>query len=397
MAEFESSAFFYTFMAEKPHTNSHSRNMKKKLIFAALCAAIALFPLSLGAKNSKVEEERFTLGPGERGAFPVNFVRRQTRLDATVNFSKFQSFSVGRGDGKTYQGGWFQITDKEIILFNTVLKDKTLEEDAALSGDKKTVKTIRARVPEEKARYEHGLNLKKAKYITVTIDAGDKGAELTVTTKKGTFSKEFPKWWCGGAPFVTNEGTAPIKAELSFERKMADAPVWFIADSYFNWQNPARWPYYMYNEGYTNWMADHLPGGNAKGLLPCFKHDLEFGTPKIVVWELQGNIAGDEGLTPNPDWLKAFEEFVAICKEKGITPVFTESCSTKRNTAGRNKWIRDHGYRLIAWRNDIVKEDGSGWRDPSWLSKDKVHPTADGAKVLWNAFKRDFPELNQCR
>ena len=374
-------------------SQGHKNRKKMKALKIILAAAVCLIPAALGAQASKVETGEFKLAAGERGEFPTNFIRVQTRLTAEVSFTKFQPVGIGRGSDKTYRSGWVEVTDNEVVIYDVVLKNKTLEEDAAVSGDSKKVKTIRARVPEEVGRYAHGLNFRKVKALEVSIDVGDAGAELKITTKKGEFVQSLPKWWAGGAPFVQNLGTEPVNAMLAFERKKADAPIWFIADSYFNSTSRARWPYYMVKDGYTDWMADHLPGGSAPGLLPCFKHDLEFGTPKIVVWELQGNIGPDEGLEPSPKWLKAVEEFLSICKEKGITPVFTTAPSVRQNVAGRNKWIKDHGYRVLDFREALVNEDGTDWKDPSWRSKDGVHPSPSGAVVLWETVKKGLPEL----
>ncbi|MDO4950049.1 MAG: SGNH/GDSL hydrolase family protein [Bacteroidales bacterium] len=332
-------------------------------------------------------------------AFPTNFVRIETKLQAQVRFQSFQPFQLGRGNTDTYSAGWIEITDQEVIVFDVYLRNKTLEEDAAIQGDAKEVKTIRALLPQEVERFAHGLDFGGIRRLQVIVDAGQQGAALSIITRKGKFIKQLPKWWAGGEPFIRNLGQEPITGELAFERKYADRDIWFMGASYFNSTSPARWPYYMRQEGYTQWMADHLPGGNAVRMLPCFKHDLKFGKPKIVVWDLQGNDASDEGLTPNPKWVKAVEEFVAICKEHKITPVFTLSCAVSSNRRGKDKWIKDHGFRYVdvpAVMDDHVTPEGFHvWKDPRWLGSDKVHPTKEGAAVMWTAYKKALPELKK--
>ncbi|HBL77218.1 MAG: hypothetical protein A2W90_14920 [Bacteroidetes bacterium GWF2_42_66] len=373
--------------------------MKTHLIFSAALAAITMMlpSASLKAYNSKTEAAKFTLAPGDTASFPTNYVRVQTLLQTTVEFKSFQSFALGRGTEKTFAAGWIEITDTDVVIFGTELKTKTLEEDAWVVPGSKEANTVRERVAKEKERFPHGLDMRGVKKITVSINIGDIYADLMITTPKGAFTKVLNHWWSGGIPFVKNLGSKNISAELVFERKYADKPIWFMGDSYFNSTSKARWPYYMRMAGYTNWMADHLPGGNATQLLPCLKHDLEFGTPKIVVWGLLGNEPGDIGLEPNPNWMKAVTEFLAICKEKGITPVFILASSPGQNRQGKNNWIKENGYRYIdipEFIVDHVDENGKcAWKDPSWLGEDKVHPTEEGAKIMWKAVERDLPEL----
>ena len=356
-----------------------------------------LMAFSAGAYNSKTEVGTFTLAPGDTAYFPKNFVRVQTLLQANLEFKNFQTFSIGRGTEKTFAARWITVTDTEVITYETALVDKVLEEDATSFG-KDGKKVVRERVGKEKERFPHGLNMKGVKSLSITIDTCDIDSNFSIVTNKGRFDSVLKHWWGGGMPFVKNLGDKAFKVELVFERKYADKPIWFMGDSYFNSTSSARWPYHMRMAGYTDWMADHLPGGNAVGLFPCFKHDLDFGTPKIVVWALQSNTKPDPNLnTPEPAWLKTVQEFLSICKEKGITPIFIIPPSGKARA--RAQWIRNSGYRYIDFAAAIVdhyEEDGTAiWKNPDWLSKDKVHPTKAGAEVMWKAVEAGLPELKK--
>lgn len=365
----------------------------KKII--ALLACLSSFIASAAEPEIKVTGKTETfecvVAAGEKVALPLNFVRMDTRLEATVSAKKFQSFELGRGNSKLYRSGWLEITDKEVIVYDVVLKNKTLQEDHALDSNDKKAKTARVNTPVEKGRFEHGLNMKKAKSVTVAIDLEHETAALTMTVGKQSFKMPLKDWWAGGEPFIKNLGKSDVKASLAFTRKTADMDTWFVGASYFNSASNGRWPYYMRKEGIDNWMADHLPGGSTQKMLSCFKDDLKFGTPKIAVWMMMGNNKSDTDVI-DPVWFADTQEFISICKEKNITPILTIYPYIGKNHTLKSDWVRKSGYRYVDLWEAMCNEDGS-WKDPAWLYKDNVHPTPEGAEVMWGAFKSAIPEL----
>ena len=350
-------------------------------------------PVCEGAASvrGKADTKTFTVAPGERAALPLNFVRVDTRLEVTVSAKKFQPFQLGRGGADLYRGGWVEVTDKDVIMYDVILVNKVLEEDHAIDGGGAKAKVARVRAPKEKLRFEHGMNLSKVKSVHVCIDCVHETVTLTMKAGKQCFETPLKGWWAGGEPYVSNLGTEPVRAELSFTRCKADASVWYVGASYFNTATASRWPYYMRKEGYDDFMADHLPGGSSVQMLGCFKDDLRFGTPKIAVWMMMANNKADTDVI-DPDWLRDTQEFISICKEKGIEPILTIYPKIAKNHTLKSEWIRRSGLRYVDLYTIMCNPDGS-WRNPAWLGKDKVHPTSEGAKAMWEGIKRDLPDL----
>ena len=102
----------------------------------------------------------------------------------------------------------------------------------------------------------------------------------------------------------------------------------------------------------------------------------------------------EEGVSAN--WKKASDEFLAICGEKGISPIL----STVPNVPAminsfKNDIVRASGYRYIDFAEAVGGvERGSSWYD-GMLSPDLVHPAAPGAEALYRAVLRDFPEIKE--
>lgn len=284
---------------------------------------------------------------------------------ATCTFDDFKKIIFGRGK-QSYQGYSVEI-DKDSVRVYRYLSASTLTE-----------------------RYRHGLDI--AHYLTLMIDYGEASqASLVLISNDQTFQTPI-QWWAGGAPYMTNESDGTVTATLTFTARDAQQPVWFFADSYFNWQNGSRWPYYLMQQGYTKWMADHLPGENSKTGVLCFDNDLHLGKPQYAVWCLGMNDATDDD-TPDKVWLDAIQHFVSTCEEQGITPILstTPNVPTK-NHRMKNEWVRQSGYQYIDFATAVGSDNDDNWIE-GMLSADGVHPTAKGAKALASQVLKDFPQL----
>lgn len=302
-------------------------------------------------------EKKETVKPGEMLSGIETYVKMNTTVTADISFKKFEGVEVGRGEENVCVSYWL-----------TIDKDKVTTK---WFDYRKNIK--------EMDTQEHGLKIKKNLKVVIEFAEGRK-AEVTLTSGKKSVKIEVP-WNGGGKPFVKNTGTKDIQASVDLVLHDLNKPVWLYGDSYINWLSKNRWPYYVYNDDIRNIMYDHISGGNSIRLLRAFKTDLTLGTPKYAVWCLGMNDPRDDkGLSEQ--WLKCVEEFISICKEKGITPILSTTPSVpKRNHALKTKWVRESGYIYIDFAAAVNPDGTSQWPE-GFLYKDGVHPANAGAKAL---------------
>ena len=155
--------------------------------------------------------------------------------------------------------------------------------------------------------------------------------------------------------------------------------------------------------------------------LEDFKVALEKGTPKFAFWCLGMNNGDDkETGAVNETWLEPTKEFLAICEEKGITPILSTIPSTPvvlnepKNVWVRN-WAKETGGRYVDFAravgadtfiegvkgekkyvhrngNEIVNQTGYEWYE-GMICPDYVHPVESGAQALYAQVLVDFPEI----
>ena len=92
------------------------------------------------------------------------------------------------------------------------------------------------------------------------------------------------------------------------------------------------------------------------------------------------------------------DSVIALCKERGITPIFTTqgglpNCYYKPHC----EYILSKGERYIDFAHAVAT---NGWEtDSTWypglLYSDNVHPTGNGARTLAMQALKDMPEIMQ--
>ena len=123
-----------------------------------------------------------------------------------------------------------------------------------------------------------------------------------------------------------------------------------------------------------------------------FEAIIDKGQPEFVFWTLGMNNGDKEGKI-NPDYLAATEEFLAICKERGITPILSTIPNTpKVDNKYKNEWVRNSGYRYVDFSRAVGADESVDWY-PDMLSADSVHPASRGAAALYAQVLVDFPEI----
>ena len=332
------------------------------LLFAAV-AAVAC------SQQQGWETAEAVVAPGERLSLAENYVRAYTDLVADIT-GDFKGVSIERGGLGVYQGAVLKITGDSVFVSEYCWYEET------------EVTQVIAR-----EAFAHGLSLGDKVKVSLTTEKHNIIGHLDIRSGRDHLSRDI-FWRGGGIPAIVNEGDSPLSVRLSFRRRDASQPIWFLADSYFSEYDPERWPYYMVSEGFAEgWMADHLPGGGSAQFLRCFKEDLKYGTPKIAVWMLGMNDPDRDGML-NEDWYSSTEEFLQICSDKGIIPVLvTVPDVPARCHSIKTEWVRNSGVRYADWAAAVEGMD--------WLSGDEVHPSEDGAKILWETLRNALPELKR--
>ena len=309
------------------------------------------------------------VAPGMKLMLSRTYIRKNTLLTAEIDFDGFECVRIYRGILKEFNSTWIDI-------------------------DKENVKVYRSTEDNIVWNSPHGL-MPKGK-LTVSFDYADSSdGKATISMASNGQVYEFKAFWQGGGePALENKGSQNVEATLRFFPKDASSRVWILGDSYIDWNNPARWPYHIYNMGHKSWLADHLSGGTSQQMIVSFKNAVKFGSPDYAIWFLGMNDNSDNDDGPDATWLECINEFISLCQKNEITPVLSTIPSVPgRVHHAKSKWVRESGYRYIDIADSVLEDT----MDVSWheglLAQDNVHPTTAGAKVIAMRVLADFPEI----
>lgn len=316
------------------------------------------------------------LSSGESLEMHEPTVKDKHHLTFTCDIASLDDdFVIAVGRGYMYTSGcWVEVTKTHVRAFTyfhyTDPKLRVLEPQA-----------------------EHGLEI--SEFLTVAIDEDRvHGSFIIITTATGSVklsSPSFAAW--DGKIFASANGCVLENCKLNWLYDGFAFPIWIYGDSYLGYGHPARWPYYLYRDGYDRVLLSGFPGMNAQRGLVDFKCSLERGTPRFALWLLGMNNSDPAVDTPEPKWLAATEEFLEICKEKGITPILsTIPCVPDRINEAKNAWVRASGYRYIDFNRAVGAHKTKEWY-PDMLHTDRVHPANNGAAALYSQVLIDFPEI----
>ena len=282
---------------------------------------------------------------------------------------------VGRGFEMSC-GSWLEITKKQIMSYNFYSwTDPQKRKGFPLTDTE--------------------LEIEDFLTVAITRDTAKNKIFVILTTKGGMKKIEMPQ--IGGAiggVFASPLGCELENCKLSFIADGFADPIWVFGDSYLGYTWDARWPYYLYRDGYNKVLLSGYSGMNTQSGLVDFKVSVQRGTPMYALWCLGMN-NGDKTENPNELWLESTKEFLEICKEKGIIPILSTIPTTpKVNNKPKNDWVRNSGYRYIDFDRAVGADKDSNWY-PDMLSGDGVHPATKGAAALYAQVLVDFPEIMQ--
>jgi anaerobic ribonucleoside-triphosphate reductase len=277
-------------------------------------------------------------------------------------FSAFTSIKIGKGYNQ-YRGAWIEIDGTNIVC-------KRYESNVIVVGTT-----------------AHGLTL--SDYIAVSVSTSSESKwKVMLNTSSGMFTTEFQLNYefCGTA-FATF-GSASTSVKIDFGNACYKKPVWLFGDSYVGMDNPARWPYYLNQQGYLNIMMNGLAGRGSAAAFSDFENSLKYGCPKYVIWCMGMNDAA-------ATWLENFNKVKRLCEQNGIelilTTVPTTPTQDKETITG---YVRSSGLRYIDFYSAVGTDSSGNWYS-GMLAGDQVHPTALGAEALAAQVLVDFPEIMQ--
>lgn len=327
-----------------------------------------------GAPTCSVEAKKLTSGESLEMYDPI--IKDKSRVSFTCDISSFGDgamIAVGRGYNFS-NGAWVEIT-----------KDRVCAYKYYSYSDPK----LRPIEPQA----EHGLSLEGPITIIIEENYREKHS-ITVSTEGGSVTFDSPAFHaCDGKIFAMAQDCELEGCRLDWDCDGFDFPIWIYGDSYLGHTSPARWPYYLYRDGYDNVLLAGYPGMGSTRAIEDFKNSLEHGTPKVVLWCLGMNNRDESDEVPNAAWLAATEEFIALCEEKGITPVLsTIPRIPTRNNVAKNAWVRASGYRYVDFNFAVGAHEDVAWY-PEMLSADGVHPDVKGGVALYEQVLTDFPEI----
>lgn len=256
--------------------------------------------------------------------------------------------------------------------------------------------------------YPHGLTLGGEIACVNLTTSTSATAKLEIINEYGeVFTKTITWRVYVGKAMVKNYCANSISVKLSYYLMDIEKSIWVFGDSYLSYFDSARWIYYCFQDGHTNFLLDAKGGETAnQGLVDLQNILANTETyPSVILWTHGMNGAGDEGSSVNSNWMSATNSLINICQTYGIELVFCTIPSlpnqARHNKAALNNWVRNSGYRYV----DIAKAMGDeytncrGWGTDNALLNHKangdpdVHPTARGAKMIYRQVLIDFPEI----
>lgn len=241
---------------------------------------------------------------------------------------------------------------------------------------------------------EHGLSIDNNLMLECE-QMDDATIRVTIVTNGARFSKEFAfVKRQGGYPFILAESGAYTNVRLSWTNKDINKAIWIFGDSYLAY-SAERWTYYLHQDGYdSNAMLDGYPGENGEQGYKALSYLIQSGTPRYAVWGYGMNDGSDaDENTPSETWATYRDKFLSICEAEGITPIFATIPSVPIvNNEGKNKWVRESGYRYIDFAKAVGASSQGVWYN-GMLSSDAVHPSEKGAIALYHQFITDVPEI----
>ncbi|MBQ4070803.1 MAG: SGNH/GDSL hydrolase family protein [Clostridia bacterium] len=318
------------------------------------------------------------LPSGSKLALPPLSVKTEKHLSFTCDVPSLGEGKITVGHGKDISSGsWIEIDAEYIRAF--AYYEYT---------DPKYRELIKEPI-------KHGFDSMKTVSVVINSNPHARETFAIVSTNSGMIKFDLFGWdGVAGEIFAMAEGTEITNCRLNWFTDGFSRKIWILGDSYSGIGHSARWPYYLYRDGFNNCMISGFPGMPSERAIEEFCRLVEMGAPEYAIWTLGMNNADKDGKI-SEGYLRSTERFLEICKERGITPILSTipNCP-KVNNRQKNEWVRSQPYRYIDFARAVGSTDSDEWY-AGMLFTDEIHPATKGAEALYMQFLCDFPEIMQ--
>ena len=291
--------------------------------------------------------------------------RKNDAIDFRADITSFTSVTVGHGYMINH-GVWITVDATNITMY-----------DDSDGG--------------QVAQKAHGLTI--SEFVHVLINR-KKDITVDIEIMTGTGSYTWNTNWFGnrGSVFAFCNGTL-TSVRLNAIFRDLNTLIYMFGDSYQSFLSTARYPYYLVQNGFNDYLAVGFPGAAAGHGIAAFRAILAKAKPKYVVWALGMN-GSDTATAINSLWKDYTDEVIATCDANNITVILTTIPNVPdRIQTFKNDYVRNSGKRYIDFAKAVGAESqGSTWYT-GMLSSDNTHPTDLGAKALYTQLLADFPEI----
>lgn len=316
--------------------------------------------------NGGLKGYKQSLIDGSSISIPCGSIRKNQRIHFYAKVTTFDTIYVGKG-----------LTDKGYLL---KVDNTNIQFKAGISSAGGT-------------EIAHGLTIDT--YISISISIKSNGsATIKIDTLNGSYSRNLQTWAnVKGEIVAVSNGSVLTECMLSWNCEDYKKPIWAFGDSYFSHYSEQRWPYYLVVRDENDCcLLNAFPGENSFEAYDDFLENIKQGCPKFLIWCLGMNDP-DQGAVNN-NWLSIINKLESFCAIHSTELILsTIPCVPSYNHTYKNAWIKASGYRYIDFAESVGAEDtGSSWITGT-LSRDNVHPTAEGAKLLYARAIADVPEL----
>lgn len=192
---------------------------------------------------------------------------------------------------------------------------------------------------------------------------------------------------------VKMSGATIMDVSFGMSSTALKSPVWYFGDSYITF-GTARWPYYYVQDFGYNLMLAGYAGAPTTDMFMRLQNLLAEHRPQYIIWGMGMNDS-DDSSSVNWDWDRVtIGQLVPLCAALGIELILcTIPTTPSRQNNYKNAIVRASGLRYVDF--DIAVRPDQSVR--TWitgaLSSDNVHPTAQGAKILYHRLISDAPEV----
>ena len=306
--------------------------------------------------------ESGVMSDGDKLELPTTNVKNGNRYIFNANITTFQSIKMGKE-------ARLEVTSENLLIYR--------------EG------TVVATIP-------HGLTI--ANFITILIEneTSTYPSLIRIATNNGQRfdwnSTTIQFMMDTGKGFVQSIGSELTNCRLSWVSTNINAPIWIFGDSYLSWYTE-RWTYYLAEDGFTkDVMFNGYAGEDSHFAYYALVNLLKCTVPKMVVWCLGMNDPDGESAV-NASWNDYYNRIVNLSIKYGFELVlYTTPTTPTMNNRFKNAIVKNSGLRYVSADEAVRINENGDWITGA-LASDNVHPTAIGAKILYNRFIADLPEL----